>query len=300
MTGKELLLALVGAGLVGGAAGAAASLATAAKEPSPAENAAQSEVEARLKSAETQLAEARAALDASRKSINELQERVTTAELKAAKQAADGAATAAAAAPHAGRGFKVVRRGGAADVKGDATRPDDEVAQMLGSIDVDGLSGDVGVEIGKALEGMGDQLGDIGPQLQELRAGLALRKLPEDRRWEKAKDDLGLTWNQVEDMKKAVADRDAAMKAATVSEKKTGPNGGSITIMRPDAGKAAHAEADYHDRVGATLNDEQKKSWKSKGYENAFGSNGFGSGGMVMTLGVTTDKTIDGAKDATK
>lgn len=296
MTGKELMLAIVASGLVGGAAGAAASLATSTKEAPPAAATGENELAERLKSAETQLAEARASLEASKKSVNDLQERVTAAEMKAAKRDVD-AALAAAAPPKPGR--VRVHRSGKPDEKADVGT--DDVADAIGAIDIDGLSGDVGAEIGKALEGLGDQFGGAGEQIAAFKAGLALRKLPEDKRWEKAKDDLGLTWNQVEDLKKAVADRDAAMKAATVSEKKTGPNGGSITIMRPDAGKAAHAEADYHDKLNGTLSEDQRKSWTSKGYDHAFGSNAFGGGGsMVMTVGVSSETKTEKTGDAPK
>jgi hypothetical protein len=287
MTGKELMLALVGAGLVGGGAGAAASFATAPKPPTQ-DVAAESRLAERLQAAETQLAEAKASLEASRKSVNELTERVTAAEMKSAKRDAElAAAPAPSPDKRPGRGFKIAR-GGKADEKAAADMAG-EFATALGAIDIDGLTGDVGVEIGKALEGV--DLGGAAEQFAALRSGLELRRLPEDKRWEKAKDDLGLTWNQVEDLKKAVADRDAAMKAATVSEKKTGPNGGAITIMRPDAGKAAHAQADYHDKLNGTLSEDQRKGWTGKGYDGAFGQGGLGMGGsMVMTVGVSADK----------
>jgi hypothetical protein len=137
--------------------------------------------------------------------------------------------------------------------------------------------------------------GDLG----SFGAGMELRKLPETERWQKAKDDLGLTWNQVEDLKKAVADRDAAIKDSANVEKKTGPNGGTITISRSDPAKVAHAQADYHDRVNQTLNDEQKKNWQAKGYDHAFGKGGLG-GAMVMTVSSTIDKSGDAPKDGNK
>jgi uncharacterized membrane protein len=296
MTGKEILIALALAGLVGGAAGAAASVSMSTKS-APVEPPS-TELAGRLKSAEDELAKTRAALDESRRSIVELTERVTKSELAAAKLAA----TPAVAAPtvHAGSRFVRSRRDAAGTKAEDGKF--DEVGPFFGAIEAQELPEAVTVELNDALDGIGAELGEAGVRLTSLRAGLDLRKLPEDQRWQKAKDDLGLTWNQVEDLKKAVSERDAAMKEASTVEKKTGPNGGTITISRPDAGKTAHAQAAYHDKVNSTLNDEQKKSWQSKGYDHAFGKGGFG-GAMVMAVDVTREQTLQPGqppKDSTK
>jgi hypothetical protein len=282
MNGKELAMALAGAAVVGGAAGAAASLALA---PKPETAAAQvpPDVLYRLKAAEDAVAKTSAALEESRKTMNELSERVAAAEIKAAKQAADGAA-----AP----GVHFARTGRHRAAPGAATAD----APVEGTVGTD-------IDLGPALAaGLGDQLGAISGDFSSLQAGLELRKLPETDRWQKAKDDLGLTWNQVEDLKKAVADRDAAMKDAMVSEKKTNASGGTVTIERPNPGKAAHAEADYHDRVDAALSADQRKNWSAKGYDHAFGSSPFGGSGatMVMSFGVSSDKKDGPAKEAPK
>src|SRR5437762_10133739 len=68
-------------------------------------------------------------------------------------------------------------------------------------LDGEEFGGQLATELGKALEGV--NLGEGLPMaegLDQLKASLALRKLPEDQRWQKAKDDLGLSWNQVEDL----------------------------------------------------------------------------------------------------
>jgi hypothetical protein len=287
MTGKDLTIALVASTLVGAAAGAATGLAVAPKER-PQDQAAAAMPD-RLKAAEDALARTKTELAESRKTLAELQERVTKNEIAVAK-----AASAPALLPQTIKGGPhIVRTGrrGAVEVKdGDAA---------FGAVDVDALKDAVGPEINVALDGIRDQLGTIQGDFGSFGAGMELRKLPEAERWQKAKDDLGLTWNQVEDLKKAVADRDAAMKDAANVEKKSGPNGGTITISRPDPGKLAHAQADYHDKVNATLNDEQKKNWQSKGYDHAFGNGGFG-GAMVMSVNVATDKAGDAPKDGNK
>jgi hypothetical protein len=286
MTGRDLTIAIAAAAIVGGAAGALASLATAPKtETTPAEPPA--EFAARLKSAEDALARTQAALENSRKTVNELSERVTAAEIKSAREAAAGAAAPNNAGPVR------VGRHRAADA---AAAPGAEQAMPV--FDAADLGDGLAVELGKVLAANGEEMGGMASELKSLQAGLALRKLPEADRWEKAKDDLGLTWNQVEDLKKAVAARDEAMKNAMTTENKTNANGGAVTIKRPDAGKAAHATADYHDRVNATLNEDQRKSWNSKGYDHAFGSGPVGGAGgatMVMSIDMASDK-----KDAPK
>ena len=306
MTGKELMLALIGAGIVGGAAGAAASFVLAPKTEAIAASTSP-DVLYRLKATEDELARTTAALSESRNSINGLMERLTAAEMKAARSA-----TETASATPAGRKLRVNRGARALGAKGEPMELGAGAfeAVELGDFDFD-IGGEgaeqVAVEIGKALDGAMHTF-DVGGngELGAFRAGLSLRKLPEEERWQKAKDDLALTWNQVEDLKQAFAARDEAMKGATTVEKKSGPNGGSITIQRPDPAKSAHAEAAYHDRVNATLNDEQKKGWSAKGYDRAFGKSPFGGAGgsMVMAIDVSAEKhgeaPKDAAKDATK
>lgn len=293
MTGKEIALTLVGAALVGGAAGFAASVAPSQKESATP---LAPEVAARLEAADTELAKSRAALAEASKSIAELSERVTAAELRAAKHAAE-----VAAQPRKVPVTRGVRMGGHAASSGEAPAEGEVMfGGALEGIDL-GDGGQIALDLGSALEG---SLGDasVPAEFTALRAGLGLRKLPEADRWTKAKDDLGLTWNQVEDLKKAVADRDAAVKDAMTKETKTGPNGGTITIQRPDSGKLAHAEANYHDKLNATLDEGQRKNWRDKGYDHAFGSSPFGGAGanVVMAIDVRSEKDGEKPKDAQK
>src|SRR5262245_50671721 len=202
MTGKELVLALVGAGVVGGGAGVAASLATAPKPEAPPA-AASAEILDRIKVLEGQLAQARTSAEESRRTVLEMQDRVAKAEFAVARQAPAG--DAAAAAP----GAKSVRVGRHAMHAADGSQ------QAAGVVVDDGdLGGQIAIDLGDQLDKLNVDLGDLNGQLDAFRNGLKLRQLPEADRWQKAKDDLGLAWNQVEDLKKAVADRDAAMKDA--------------------------------------------------------------------------------------
>jgi len=292
MTGKELVLAFVGAGLVGGGAGLAASVATAPKAEAPSASV-NAEILDRLKVIEGQLAQARTAAEESRRTLNAVQERVTKAELKASQEAATCDADFAPA------GARVVRVGGHAahGAGGEAGA----TGVLLDDADFAGLGGQIALGLGDELGKLDLDAGEFADQINSLQSGLKLRELPEADRWQKAKDELNLTWNQVEDLKKAVLDRDTAMKDAMTKETRTGPNGGTITIQRPDPGKSAHAEAAYHDRVNATLSEQQKKDWGTKGYDHAFGSGPFGGGGMTMAIGLSTDvKQADAPKDPPK
>lgn len=294
MTGKELVLALVGAGLVGGGAGFAASLATAPK-PDTSAASANAELLDRLKAIEGQLAQAKTASEESRRTMLEMQERVTKAELQAARQAA---MPLSAAVP--GETKVRVGRHAAHAAEGNASTSGITFGDGQ-AIDLGELGGQIALSLGDEMGKADGELGQLAGQLDAFQNGLKLRGLPEAERWQKAADELGLSSAQVDELKRAVADRDTAMRDAMTKETKAGPNGGTITIQRPDAGKAAHAEAAYHDRVGSTLSEHQKKDWGSKGYDHAFGSAPFGGGSMVMTIGVSGDaKPGDAPKDAPK
>src|SRR5262245_17711650 len=218
MTGKELVLAFVGAGLVGGGAGVAASLAMAPKaETSSAPSA---ELLDRLKAIEGRLAEAKTASDESRRTLLEVQDRVTKAEIQAAQGAMDSASGTGAAAA---KTFHGGRHGAKTEASGSAAQG----AVEFGGGELDGLGEAIALNLGDELGKLDVEMGDLGGQLASLQNGFRLRALPEADRWQKAKDELGLTWNQVEDLKKAVTDRDAAMKDAMTKETKAGPNGGT-------------------------------------------------------------------------
>jgi len=284
MNGKELALTLLGAGLVGGAAGLAASSWNA---PSDAPSAAlAADAAARLERVEDALARTNAAFDDLKKSNALVQERLTSTEIKAARDAAEAGVAAAPGARPARPGRRIRLGDAAAGGTGDDAGPQTATGPDV----MDGLPGSAAIDLGVVLDG------DAMPaEFGSFRKAMELRKLPEDQRWRKAKDDLGLTWNQVEDLKKAVAARDAAMKDAMVTEKSETGNGGAFSFSRPDPGKSAHAQADYHDAVAKSLDENQKKSWKDKGYESAFGGSPFGGVGSVM---MAIDVRGDGRGDA--
>jgi len=148
---------------------------------------------------------------------------------------------------------------------------------------------------GKAFEALNlpavqTELAGIGEELKGLSNGFRLRALPEDKRWEQAKTDVGISDTQVDTLKRAVADRDAAMDKAFQVEEESGDTGdGSIRIKRMDPEKATAAQTDYRRKVDETLDETQRKTWRDKGYDHAMGKHG-GSGG---TRSVFIARTID-------
>lgn len=168
-----------------------------------------------------------------------------------------------------GRAKRIVLPSGAESIRFGAGAP--------GGTDADG---EFDVHITRALD---DASAALGGELQGLGNGLRMRMLPEAERWAKAKEELNLTDGQVDLIKRAAADRDAAMKDAmqVTKEGETG-RGGRISIRSLDPAKATAAQEAFKSTVNQTLDDGQKKTWKEKGYDHAFGS-GPGSGhGAVL------------------
>ncbi|NUN52043.1 MAG: hypothetical protein HUU06_04530, partial [Planctomycetaceae bacterium] len=127
---------------------------------------------------------------------------------------------------------------------------------------------------------------------ERLRKSGELRRLPEEERWAKAREALGLTGYQEEELKAAIRERSEAMREATkvVASESTAEDGSSsraVTIAMPDIGKMEEARKRYDDRVSQALNAEQRKSWREEGYEGALG----GGGGASMSF-VTTDVEV--------
>jgi hypothetical protein len=130
-------------------------------------------------------------------------------------------------------------------------------------------------------------MAEISEELKGVGSGLRLRMMPEDKRWEQAKTDVGLNDAQVETLKAAVAERDAAMKEAFEVEEETtaGTEGrldSTIRIRRLDPEKAASAQSNYRKRVNETLDENQRKSWREKGYDHAMGRHPGGGNGAVV------------------
>src|SRR6185295_13743168 len=142
-----------------------------------------------------------------------------------------------------------------ADGSGATIELSGEPVQVVGA---DGLKLD-------GLEGMGGKIGDeLKKRLGGIGNGLALRMLPEKDRWEKARTELGLQDYQVENLKKAVADRDAAMKDAMQVETTTQNDSSTIRVRHPDPEKLTAANKEYDRKLSETLDQDHKKKWDEK------------------------------------
>lgn len=112
-----------------------------------------------------------------------------------------------------------------------------------------------------------------------------LRSLPEEERWQKAREALGLTLYQEEELKAASKEHAEshreAMKITTQETKSAyGTSTQAISIAMPDMEKMREARKRYDDRVSQALNAEQAKKWREEGYEGALGA---GGGGFFST-----------------
>ncbi len=131
-------------------------------------------------------------------------------------------------------------------------------------------------------------MGALGDRLGSLGKSLELRRLPAEERWQRARDEVGLNDTQVNEIQTALADRDAAMKEALIVDREEKTETGHFSVHRMDREKAAEANAAYRKRVDDVLNDEQKKSWKSGGFDSAFG-NSSGGTTTIISIGSTNE-----------
>jgi hypothetical protein len=125
---------------------------------------------------------------------------------------------------------------------------------------------------------------------ERFRKAMELRRKTEDERWAAAREALGLTATQEEELKAALKERNEAMNGAMkiTSTENVAPDGtksNAVTIAMPDAGKLEEARKRYDDRVAGALNQDQARKWKDDGYEQAMGG-GLGLGGHAAIMDV--------------
>ena len=270
--------------LIAVAAGAAAGFAGTVLKSSDdhAARSADTALAEKLDRMESRLAATLDELKESRTTLAEMKDRVTAAELAAQRRSPTSVDDDVATVPGRAR---TPRR---AVLSADGPR----VAMKLAD----------GAQIGMPAFEFSDNDGAAVAQLVSgLSNAFKLRSLPEEKRWEKAKEDLGLSDVQIDTLKKAVAARDEAMKAAMqIDHETTSTGGATITIRTLDPAKAAESDTTYRNKVNDTLDDTQRKGWEEKGYSNAFGHGGMGGmGGGAISIVATEIHT--GSEDpATK
>ncbi len=286
MTGKEVVLVFAGAALIGGIAGVGGAIVASERvRADVASAAAAPDVDARFDKLEADLKKHREELATAQESLADAKERLVDAEGKLARAAAEKAEDDATASADADAGKEPgvrLRRRAMSGVFGEQRTVD--------------------LRLGGAMPTF--ELGDLARKEFEehfagVREGAKLRQLPEADRWDKAKDDLGLSWNQVEALKSAIAERDALMdESMKVEADAAARDGASITIRRLDPAKAQEAQTRYDGKVKDTLNEEQRKRWRTGGWQHAFGrSPGFASTVGVQVLTIDSNDAPDGRKE---
>ena len=297
MTGKELVLLLGGTGLAAGGGGIAAANVLA----QPAEARDDSALIERLDEIAGQVEATRAALDESRTEQRRMQRRMQQIDIEV------GQASRLAAQPAAARSVlssavpgvwstSATERGDAAE---EVARRLEGVSQRLGTlIEADGSK--IATSLGTTLagteievEGLEQLTSHISSRLSGLTKGLELRLLPEEQRWKRAREELGLSQVQEDEIKAAITARNDALSTALDVRKDHEGEGVTMTVKTVDPASIRKAQEAYDKRVQNVLNDEQRKGWKDGGFDNAFG--GASSTPHVFVTGatITTTTTTD-------
>ena len=158
-----------------------------------------------------------------------------------------------------------------------------KLAVHLGDLGGDDAS-ILGTTIGEDGEPLSGLLQASG-QFRGLFNSSALRRLPEAERWEKARDEIGLSNIQEDEIKSALAERDKAIEESMEVERDESGRSTRISVRSMDLEKTRAANQAYRRRVDNTLNDDQRKNWSEKGYDNAFGQ---GSMGVATVISIGT------------
>lgn len=308
MTGKELILVLAGCGVAAGAVG----VTTAMVGSQPPADDRSAEILERLDDLGSSMEKNRKAAERVERQVEHLADRVTAVERRTAtiEQSAPAPVVGGLSAGDAAMDSDAVRealaRHGVHRLRttsdGEVVFPaPGELAQHVEKLKagaLEGLDGNLAEHLEQALGELGDveiEGVPIGGMLGGFRKGLQLRRLPEAERWDKARDEIGLADYQVDSLKQAIADRDAAMKDAMITDTRTTDGGAMLTFSRVDHEKARAARQDYDRRIAETLNDQQRKDWKAGGYDNAFG--GAGPMGIGSGMVITSTSTSPGSHD---
>lgn len=307
MNGKELMLVLGGAIVLGGGA-ALAGLSLARSDAPTTPTVDTAAMDARMESIERSQARTAKSLERLSGTVDRLAQQVHQANVNATKanQAAEKAV--AASTDGAGPGHGGMRfLGGPESLKdlspeqrAAAEAKMAELKERFGGLAAGGMGPGVHVLNGEDLpEGVKDILTGLedgilngsGMNLPEaatsalggMLKGFELRRLPEAERWQKAREDLNLTSYQEDELKAANTALDADMKDAMVRETRDTKNGGKLTIARTDPTKMLAARKRYDERVDNALDTDQRKKWRENGYSNAFGKSPAGGGISVIS-----------------
>ena len=155
------------------------------------------------------------------------------------------------------------------------------------------LNANGAVPLGEGQFALGLASGDPA-RAEAMRKYFEMRQKPEEERWAAARDALGLSSSQEEELKAAIKERNEAMRTAIKMETKDAPGSdGSpqVSVAIPDATKMIEARKKYDDRVNASLSADQAKKWRDDGYEGSLGG-----GTRTMAVAFQTDVVTEPPK----
>ena len=295
MTRNELLLVLVGAATAAAAGGLAA---TTIMNGAPADSGAQTALLERLDKLNEGIADTNSILEANSREISGLRGRMEAVEAGLHPSRSNPLVTKS--------GRRHVSRSGSAAIEETGDGPPVDVGSSF-----EGAGDEMQAQMQEALKGLKMRLGDgsgavqIGSIIGEdgrmagltgafagLQRSFELRALPEAERWDKAREEVGLNDVQVDEIKAALEARDKTIDESMVIERDENDGKSRISVRRMDFAKTREANDAYKERIHNVLNDEQKKSWTEKGYENAFGRGAMGSA-TVISIGTMTNDAND-------
>lgn len=142
-----------------------------------------------------------------------------------------------------------------------------------------------------AIEGAPIAISGFGERFKKMSE---LRALPPEERWAKAREALGLTTTQEEELKAAIRERDEGMQEvvkAAMQAREDAARDGAADAARGrafDLVKMQEVRRRYDDRVAQTLNADQQKKWREEGYDRAMG------GGVDVVTSVRFDNAPAG------
>ncbi len=117
-----------------------------------------------------------------------------------------------------------------------------------------------------------DAMTDSLDGLKTRLAGMKLRQLPVEERWQRAMEDVGLNENQVAVLREAFSERDAVYADATEKEKRRDDDGTWLVETRVDTAAVEEADRRHEASLNGVMTAEQRQRWTDLGYAGAFGT----------------------------
>ena len=270
MNGKELGLVVVGAVLFGGGAGA---LAAHLVGSGPAAVSDDTRFGDRVERLENALSDTRVELKKSQRARDHLEERLTKSELRLSGVLNDRGTGARNSVGAAGSGPEDAGDAGVAH------------AARTRQVDTEQRKAELGMRAKVLRSSITHLSTDFAAKMKKYKLAAKLRALPEDERWEKAREEMYLTDGQVTELQSAIAERDHLLKAARKQTEIELPDGNKFTTTTVDPTQMKTAQKAFSDRVDGVLNSDQKTAWSDKGYDQAFGNRRGARTMMITTSG---------------